>query len=106
MNRAAWSGVSHLVLLCVHLTVLLDDGRACCALSEAQKHRCYREIDSDHLLYASKSALPTHPGSSSSAGRSAMVRVCAIAAPPRPSKTEQATPLQLGYTMPGAFQAL
>jgi hypothetical protein len=27
----------------------------------------------------------------------------AIAAPPKPASTQQATPLQLGYTMPGAL---
>lgn len=36
------------------------------------------------------------------AARRACVRTTAIAAPPKPSSTEQATPAQLGYTMPGA----
>jgi agmatine deiminase len=50
-------------------------------------------------LLQSPVAQPLRP-----AARRAAVRTMAIAAPPKPSSVEQATPAQLGYTMPGEFE--
>ena len=65
-------------------------------------HPCWRNLYVLYRATSGASQFSSLPGAAGAGRRSSVVQTSAIAAPPRPSKTEQATPLQLGYTMPGA----